>query len=74
MGMPLLHPLHHSPMLSNQTFNFKINQNSETGQRLVNSAQNTAEEVAIQGVLNPVKGKELSSTQQCPSHFLLTHG
>ena len=50
--------------LTNQTFIFKINWNLEIGQILVHSAQNVVEEAANQEVLNPVKGKEMSSTLQ----------
>ena len=58
--------------LSSKKVNLRINWDSQKCQKLVNTMQKVAEEeAATKGVLNPIKGKDISSTQQClslPNH------
>ena len=47
-----------SPKIGSNKFNFKINWNSETGQRLVKSTGTFLEERAANGVLDPLDSQK----------------
>ena len=44
-----------SPKMSSNKCNLKINWNTETGQRLVESAKSSAEEAANDGIIDPIQ-------------------
>ena len=54
-----------SPVLSAEKLYFKINRNTESGKRLTQFAQDTTQDAANKGDLNPIQGKDIY-TQQCP--------
>ena len=65
-----------SPRLSSHTFNFKIDSNSDTGQRLVESVQIVREKAATGEVLDPIQGKDITSNVKeyppLPNYLLWT--